>query len=251
MALPRHAFLTLPLSRATLTHMRRVLALLVAIALSGVCAPLPGYAQEQPGVAITSPATGDVVKGPVVIRGTASTAGFQRYELAFAYDPDPTGTWFSIQGPATTPVDGGVLSQWETGGLTDGSYALRLRVYTGERTFVEAVVRGVRVENQAAATPSPAPSPTAPPAPTATPPLGPTVTAVVVSESVSHESKNPLELSGANAVSFAGTLLRTAPYEAAFWDGVSLSFALFSILGVYLGIKFVVHRWRRDREGKN
>jgi hypothetical protein len=230
--------------------MRRLMGVALLFVLLEMAMPSVSRAQEQPGVAITFPAAGQPVQGLVTIAGTAAAAGFQRYELAFAYDPDPTGTWFSIGERVTAPVEGGALGLWDTTGLTDGQFALRLRVYTGERTFVETVVRGIRVANNVAPPATPTPTPTVTPSPTATMPLGPTVTAIAVGSSTATDPQNPLLSSGANAVSFASTVLATAQYEAAFWDGVTLSFALFSILGVYLGIRVALrHFWRRDRSG--
>jgi hypothetical protein len=204
-------------------------------------------AQDQGNATIITPTSGASVRAVVTIRGAANHPAFQRYELAFAYDPDPTGTWFSIQDPVATPVIDGILGLWDTTEIADGNYALRLRVYTGERTFVDSIVRNVRVENVAA---TPTPEPTATPAPTAPPASGPTVTAIVLL------TPNPAAAQATAQPSLLATTLTTlfesAQLEAAFWDGVRLTLVVFGILGVYTGIRVGVRFiWREGSKRKS
>lgn len=211
-----------------------------------------GRAQGESRVEITAPSPGASLQDRIAIRGAASHPTFVRYELAFTYDSDLTGTWFSIQEPVLTAVnEEDLLGQWDTTGLTDGAYALRLRVYTNERDYLEAVVRGLRVTNLASiATLTPAPTFNL--ASTATIAPGPTVTAVLLTTPIPLTIRESLESSAANAVSFASTSFATAQYEAAFWNGVTLSFALFSILGVYWVIRSVLRQvWRNRHDGRS
>lgn len=83
---------------------------------------VPGYAE------ITSPVPGDSLAGIVTIRGTADHPAFSTYSLSFAFDPNPTGTWFPITEEITTPVDDGRLAIWDTSGIAPGVYQLRLVV---------------------------------------------------------------------------------------------------------------------------
>jgi hypothetical protein len=189
----------------------------------------PVLAQEAGTVTLTQPPPGAVLTGVVVLNGTATHPGFVRYELAFALDADPTNTWFSIQEAVNAPVVAGPLGSWDTRGIVDGNYAVRLRMYTAERNFVEAVVRGLRVQNTTpTATPLAAvtPSPSGP-----TPTLPPTVTAVVIAAiatPVPRPAANPLGEALAPFMS-----LTSVQINLAFWSGVRLSALFFGILGLY------------------
>lgn len=189
----------------------------------------PAHAQEAGTVTLTQPPPGAVLTGMVVLTGTATHPTFVRYELAFALDADPTNTWFSIQEAVNTPVVAGALGSWDTRGIVDGNYAVRLRVYTSERNFVEAVVRGLRVQNSSpTATPVAAITPS-PSGPTLT--LAPTVTTVVIA-AVTTPVAQPV----ANPVGEALTpflSLKPAQVSLAFWGGVRLSTLFFGILGLY------------------
>lgn len=140
-------------------------------------AQVTGYAE------ITAPQTGGVVSQIVTLTGTADHPWFQAYDLAFAYQDNPTGTWFPIGEPVQTPVADGRLGIWDTTTIADGIYALRLRVWLQDGTVLTALVEDVRVRNYlpvetptpaATALPTPipvtpSPSPTSWPTPTATP----------------------------------------------------------------------------------
>lgn len=223
---------------------------IVAAILIPLCGSQTVRAQGESRVEITAPLPGAYLQGSTTIRGTTLHPTFVRYELAFAYDSDLTGTWFTIQEPVFTAVDdNGILGQWDTTGLTDGTYGLRLRVYVSERDFLEAVVRGLRVANLAS-TATLTPTPASILVSTATLVPGPTVTAVVLNTPIPLTARESLESSAANAVSFVSTSFATAQYEAAFWNGVTLSFALFSILGVYWVVRSVLRQvWRNRHEG--
>jgi hypothetical protein len=189
----------------------------------------------------------------VAILGTATHPRFQRYELAFAYDPDPTGTWFTIQEPVTTPMAAGLLGQWDTRGIADGLYVLRLRVYTSDRDYVEALVRGVRVQNAIAAGPPEAPTatstslPAAPGAPTAT--VEPTATAPLIALPPVPTAR-PTAGGGSDPErsNSAGAGLSAQALQSAFGAGVQLTIVLFCLLGAYLVMRAIARAaWRRLR----
>lgn len=145
-------------------------ALLVLSSIVGAlltAADVPGFAE------IRQPASGQAVSGVVSIAGTATHPGFESYELAFSYDPNPTGTWFSIGEAIDTPVIDGRLAIWDTSGISDGSYQIRLTVNLGDQEPLTATVSGIQVLSGAIATPEPqAAAPLAPTAgPTADVPL--------------------------------------------------------------------------------
>lgn len=231
---------------------RRSLLLAVCLA-AGLLAGRPAAAQSTGQAVITAPLPGATVAGVVAILGSATHPQFERYELAFSYDPDPTGTWFSIQEPVKVPMPAGLLGRWDTAGIADGLYVLRLRVYTSEREYVETLVRGVAVQNSASPLPPATPitpalapevTPTASPIenlPTATVPL----IALPPAPTARPTAARP---AAEDAGSFAGLRLSAAAAQRAFGAGVQITFILFGLAGLYLGAKFVVLTvWRRRR----
>jgi hypothetical protein len=214
----------------------------VFISLLVLAVPL-AQAQSQGLAVITTPLDGATVAGVVPILGTATHPQFLRYELAFGYSPNPTDTWFTLQEPVKTPVVNEVLGRWDTTGVTDGVYTLRLRVYWTERLFVEAFARDVRVQN---ATPTPPPAPqTTLPAPQATatatpairlPPTStPRPTTVVASANTTSRPSNP-----------APNWLDKQIIGRALITGLMLTASLFVLLGLYQGIKATL-RYRPRR----
>lgn len=86
---------------------------------------------ELPRIEISSPIQGEHVQGLVEIEGSASAQGsiFFSYNLEFAPGNDPaTASGFQTITTSSTEVSDGVLSvpPWDTSGLADGSYVLRL-----------------------------------------------------------------------------------------------------------------------------
>jgi len=223
--------------------LKRIMAAVIGLA---VLATQPVHAQTGGVALITTPMDNATLSGIVPILGTASNPQFLRYELAFSYSPNPTDTWFSIQDPVKTQVVNEVLGRWDTTGITDGVYLLRLRVYSSERQFQEAFVRGVRVQNTAPtalpATPTPPPPPKAA-TPTATPTpvilLPPTSTPrptqAVVSANVSNLPASP-----------SPAWLDLDVIRRALIDGAVLTGVVFGLLGLYAGVKAVV-RYRPGR----
>lgn len=200
-------------------------------------------------VLITAPATGDSLVGTVTISGTATSPQFDHYELAFAYDPNTTDTWFEVAPPSTTPVTSGELATWDTTGITDGTYMLRLRVYnSGSTTPTEVIVRNLVISNNAP-TPNPQatslatsafPQATVPPtlqltsgAPT------PASTAVL---SPTAAGTLPVEATPDSPLSTLATFLNLPSYASAFCNGVYLTLAIFVILGAYVVVRDRIRR---------
>ncbi len=96
-------------------------------------------AQDEPPITITSPQAGEILRGEVTITGTTDLPNFVSAQLDFAYDSDPTGTWFAIQ-VLTQPVADSTLTTWDTTSISDGNYILRLRVNLADNTFQEVNV---------------------------------------------------------------------------------------------------------------
>lgn len=126
-------------------------------------------------VQITSPISGQAVTGVVTITGSATHDDFQGYDLAYAPAENPPGTWYPLGEPVSAPVTAGRLGLWDTTGIADGDYSLRLRVWLQNGTALVTQVEGLRVRNETPAeTSTPAPSPTTAATPTAAPQATPT-----------------------------------------------------------------------------
>jgi hypothetical protein len=119
--------------------------------------------------AILSPQSGGTVFGIVQIEGTASLGGeFQYYKLEVA--PSGTEGWGDLVGEAREQIVNGQLGVWDSAGVPDGAYTIRLRVVDPTGNYCEAQVTNVLVQNAAPPTPtSPAETPT--PAETEAPPI--------------------------------------------------------------------------------
>lgn len=98
---------------------------------------------------LSSPGQGQALNGVVTIEGTAFHPAFSAYALSFAYDPNPTDTWFPIGDVVSTSVSDSRLGLWETGGLTPGTYQLRLTVILEDGKSLETIVGGLNVGLQA------------------------------------------------------------------------------------------------------
>jgi hypothetical protein len=112
-------------------------------------------AQGDETLRIESPAANAAVSGMVEIRGTAAVAGMTRYRADFAYAQNPTGTHFPIA-DATAPVQRGVLAEWDTSAVSEGTYSLRLTAYQADGSSRNVVVENIRVRRTAASAPTPA-----------------------------------------------------------------------------------------------
>lgn len=110
-------------------------------------------AQDSPPVAITFPASGDILSGQVTITGRTDVPGFVSSELEFSYASNPTDTWFGLRS-STQPVADAALAVWDTTRISDGEYVLRLRVFAEDGSFQEVTVP-LRIQND-----SPIPTPT-------------------------------------------------------------------------------------------
>lgn len=184
---------------------------------------------------ITFPTTSQTVLGQVTITGVASHPQFSRYEIAFAYDPNPTDTWFELQPPATAPVTDGPLAAWDTTRISDGAYMIRLRVYsTDAATPTETTIRGIKVQNTIL--PTAAPTATAE-ATTPAPTTPPTSTPVAAVETAIPVIAAPEAILPAFDVS---------PYTSAFCNGVGLTLFIFLLMGLYAALRDRIRRplWR-------
>ncbi len=94
----------------------------------------------NPFANITAPALFAQVEEDVVkIIGTASGADFQSYRVQVGQGLNPK-KWIQIGAESTSPVEGGVLAEWDTKGLS-GLYAVRLLVIRADQRVDTAVIQ--------------------------------------------------------------------------------------------------------------
>lgn len=105
------------------------------------------YTQGEGGLRIDSPVQDQVVGGTVEITGSADITGLVRYRVEFAYDPNPTGTWFLIAESAT-PIRDGILAVWETAAIHEGEYLLRLSAYLADGSLTAAEGTKIRISQR-------------------------------------------------------------------------------------------------------
>lgn len=204
--------------------MRRALAFLTLLLLL-----TPSAVSAQAAVAITSPASGQILTGVVTITGTSAVDGFISAELDFTYTGDTTGTWFLVA--PVQPVTDGVLAEWDTTAITDGDYNLRLRITLADGTYLDVLVSNLLIRNY---TPTDTPVPTSTVPPTLTPVLPtPTITPspTATLTPTSTPLPTPTALPENSAILPANEILTSIVY-----GGLSAT-VLFLLLALYLRLR--------------
>jgi len=125
-------------------------------------------------VSISSPQSGQILRGKVEIAGSLDIPSFSSAELAFGYGPEggasnpaDRSVWFTIQ-TFSQPIKNAALAVWDTTQITDGDYTLRLRVFLQDGTFQDVIISGLKIGNDI---PLPTTTPTKTLVPTPTNPL--------------------------------------------------------------------------------
>jgi len=224
------------------------LAMFLLGALIAQSSSLPLFAaplnQEESG--ISSPRDGAEVRGVVSIIGTAVHPEFWKYEVYYAPYPNPTEQWVFVGTVRETPVTNGQLETWNTNFISDGVYALRLRVVRRDGNYTEYTVNNINVTNtmptkpaetptlEATSTPEDTPTP---PPPTSTPEIvqPPTLTprpspTSIPPTATPEEEENPLPQVDVSA----GNLSK------AFCYGGGATVAVFGLLAIYAIIRGIV-----------
>jgi membrane carboxypeptidase/penicillin-binding protein PbpC len=98
----------------------------------------------DPQAHITVPAMFAEVSGKVTIRGTAAGDDLTFYRLQYGQGLNPA-SWSQIGADGTSPVEEGILAEWDTTGL-NGLYALQLLVVHQDNSITTATVM-VEVKN--------------------------------------------------------------------------------------------------------
>jgi hypothetical protein len=91
---------------------------------------------------ITTPKPGDVIKGQVIIIGTANIPNFGFYKYEFA--PLGSDIWATIQANREVKIDN-ELGLWDTSEITPGDYNLRLVVLNNHNKVFQPCLVPVRV----------------------------------------------------------------------------------------------------------
>ncbi len=131
-----------------------MLNLLIAMLKIPVIFALLFFAQTAT-ISITSPQSGDTLRGQVQILGTMDIPNFSSAELAFSYDTpaggasSPADSWFTIQTyPQPVTGENSTLVVWDTTALTDGDYVLHLRVFLLDGSSQDVIVSDLKVRNE-------------------------------------------------------------------------------------------------------
>ncbi|MBK8781814.1 MAG: hypothetical protein IPO22_08375 [Anaerolineales bacterium] len=163
---------------------------------------------QDPSAAISSPQTGDELRGQVQIAGNMTGPNFASAELAFKYAAsDSADNWFTIQ-TFPQPATDSTLAVWDTTSLTDGDYTLRLRVFLADGTFQDAIVSDLKLRNDTPAPTQFVPTETALPQFSAATPLSalnqPTSTAIITFPSSTPLPVNPASVTTSSIYSTFG-----------------------------------------------
>lgn len=128
------------------------------IPTSNIVVVPPAITSVPVNIAIISPVPSSIIAGSSVqILGSASHPNFLQYQVEFGPDPNPNNLWYLVTNPVLQPVQNGLLGIWNTVGLSDSTYQIRLRVFLRDGTTQQTSVGSLRVQNTAA---TPVPSPT-------------------------------------------------------------------------------------------
>lgn len=126
---------------------------------AGECTP----STQNPVIGISSPSTGQTVSGIVQVNGQATAANFNRYQIEVS--PANSGSFGIIYGPVGTPVQNGLLGQWDTSGVPNGAYDLRLSMFSSTGGTASRTVTVVVNNVTPTLVPTPLPIVTASPVP--------------------------------------------------------------------------------------
>jgi hypothetical protein len=179
---------------------------------------------QESSIAITSPGSGETLRGQINIAGNMNVTNFASAELAFAYESDQTSTWFTIQ-TFSTPIVDPSLFTWDTTTLTDDDYTLRLRVYLQDGSFQESVVKGLKIRNDI---PLPTDTPTLQADPVSVSPL---LTSTPVPATVISLFPTPTTMP-TNPAS-----LTTPTIYSTFGRGALFALVLFFVIGLFLRLR--------------
>jgi hypothetical protein len=197
---------------------------------------------------------GENVSGVVAIEGTATADDFRDYVLDYVPDPSPSDVqWRPIQGAVEQQVQDDVLGVWDTTGVEDGRYILRLTV---NHHFSDPTTTEVRVfVANATATPVPQPGTFTPSPPAGSPTPGPSPTSLIEqpptrTPRASGPDTTPTATPGAAVAT--GSPLQPDRLRRAAVVGILSTLAVFGLFGFYRMARAASRgqlgdRWRQFR----
>jgi len=111
---------------------------------------------SAPSLIVTSPRDGTALSGAVTIDGVATSGQFREVRTEIGVGLNPS-SWIPVD-RKTTPVLNSTIASWNTQGVEDGAYTLRVTL--SDAVFGDAVTRmTVVVTNKSPGTPTPTPPP--------------------------------------------------------------------------------------------
>jgi membrane carboxypeptidase/penicillin-binding protein PbpC len=128
----------------------------VSLAGEGVGLGSAGAGNLDGAAVLLLPRNGQNVSGVVQILGRAASPDFQLYRLEYGVGADPKKWTMILANP--NPVETGTIGAWNTDGLPDGDYTLRLVVQDARRGE-QTVSVVIRIGEGAAAAPTPVGTP--------------------------------------------------------------------------------------------
>ena len=160
-------------------------AVLTVVLLLPAMMALAAPAQQDARPVIAQPAQDSAVRGVAQIVGTATHPQFQRYELYYAPWPVPSDqSWIFIGDAHFNQQQLGLLGTWDSRSVSDGTYALRVRVVKVDGNYLDSDPRRVLVVNtRPIESPTPVATETPEPLPIEEPPT-PTVVVVAPTSQV-------------------------------------------------------------------
>jgi hypothetical protein len=228
--------------------MSRRTALIVLVAVACLAAAIPALAaplrQDAVRLEIISPSSGSQIRGTVPIIGSAVVPNFQFYKVEWGIGPNP-GQWAVIGGLHDRQVTNNQLEVWNTAGVPDNIYTLRLTGVKNDGNWEEFYVRNLQVMNSAPlATATPAgtltPEGTLTATPTTetavTPSAGSTLGVQIIAPTAALTRPSP---TAAPADEQGGGLLPfdTRSLRDAFVFGAMAMGAVFVVVGIVFGIR--------------
>jgi hypothetical protein len=111
---------------------------------------------DVPIARILNPAEGQTVSGVLQVSGAATANTFNRYQLEVAPTTNPN-SFTIVSGPTTTPQTSGTLGTWDTTRLPNGTYILRLAMFSSTGGYLYRPVTVIVQNLQPTAFPTTAP----------------------------------------------------------------------------------------------
>ena len=95
---------------------------------------------------ITAPKPGDFVSGVAGIYGKIEGSGIVSYRVQFGIGDNPK-SWYDLVSKSGVPPPEGMVAQWDTTQLVDGTYTLKLSASSSSGMSVESALVSVVVDN--------------------------------------------------------------------------------------------------------